>query len=125
MKCERVNDSAKCKLKSTEMPTRIVSEIASTMPNFTLSATRIAMTARMMASMLSSAMRATKTSPVKMSVAKTANARDTAIELTVPRMACSSVAMRTQHSEVTLTVADAVGGAEWSVTDPFAFVAEY
>jgi hypothetical protein len=33
--------------------------------------------------------------------------------------------MRTQHSEVTLTVADAVGGAEWSVTDPFAFVAEY
>ena len=112
VKCERVNDSAKCKLKSTEMPTRIVSEIASTMPNFTLSATKIATTARIMASMLSSAMKATKASPVKMNVAKTANASDTAIELTVPLMACSSVAMRTQDSEVTFTVADGVGGAE-------------
>lgn len=83
VKCERVNDSVKCKLKLIEMLMRIVSEIVLMMLNFILSVIRIVMMVRMMVSMFSSVMRVIKTSSVKMSVAKTVNARDIVIEFIV------------------------------------------
>ena len=126
VKCDRVNASARCNEKSTEMPTRMVSEMASTMPNSMPSATRMAMTHRMMATMLNKAAMETMMSPVKMTVANTANARDTMMDVAVPLMACNSVAMRTQHAAVTTPSADAFGGARSvEVTFPYESVTLY
>ena len=117
-KCDFVKASARWRIKSTESPTRMVMETASTIPSVQPAIVKIARTLAMIVTRHTSARRATTALPVKMITDPTANAVDMAMALTVPLTAASSVAIRTNISPVnrTLGCAHTFAGHRYSPT---------
>ena len=98
-----MNASARWRMKSTDRPTRMVIETASTIPNVQPAIVKMARTLAMMEIRHINAMRATTALPVNMITDPTANVVDMAMARIVPLTAACSVAILTNISPVILT----------------------